>query len=176
MVVSVLTGGKQRNPMTSNKTELTMVRDFMLAYGQTVRSRPVDTISQHEKMLRLGLIIEEVWELAEAFGIDLGRRPDMVCHNTNIDPVKTLDALSDILYVVFGAYHTCGLGKCAKPAFTEVHESNMSKLNTDGQPVKHPETGKVLKGPNYFQPDLHTIIQAAQRSQPEIFTDADDIQ
>ena len=157
--------GEIVNILMSHKTELDKVRDFMMVNDQTVRLTPVEHISQHEKMLRVGLLVEELWELADALGVDLGDKPTMYCKDsTVIKPVDTLDALTDILYVLFGTYHTCGLGKCAGPAFNEVHDSNMSKLGEDGKPYKDPDTGKIMKGPNYFKPNLALIVKAALRT------------
>jgi predicted HAD superfamily Cof-like phosphohydrolase len=88
------------------------------------------------------LIAEELGELKEAI--------------RDKDIVEVADALTDLLYVVYGAGHAFGidLDKC----FNEVHRSNMSKLGLDGKPI-YREDGKVLKGQNYFDPDLITIVQ-----------------
>jgi predicted HAD superfamily Cof-like phosphohydrolase len=92
--------------------------------------------------LRLELIEEELKELREAIG--------------NADIVEVADALTDILYVTYGAGHAFGidLDKC----FQEVQESNMSKLDHNGEPI-YREDGKVMKGPNYFSPDLASIVK-----------------
>jgi predicted HAD superfamily Cof-like phosphohydrolase len=123
----------------SNHTNFSRVSDFMLAFGQYVRTKPKldDSVSD----LRFELIDEEVKELRE--GID------------NQDLIEVADALTDILYVVYGAGHAYGidLDKC----FEEVHRSNMSKLGADGRPI-YREDGKVLKGPDYFKPDLKKIL------------------
>jgi predicted HAD superfamily Cof-like phosphohydrolase len=123
----------------SNHTNFSRVSDFMLAFGQYVRTKPKldDSVSD----LRFELIDEEVKELREA--ID------------NQDLIEVADALTDILYVVYGAGHAYGidLNEC----FEEVHRSNMSKLGEDGRPI-YREDGKVLKGPNYFKPDLKKIL------------------
>ncbi|MEK9695094.1 MAG: nucleoside triphosphate pyrophosphohydrolase family protein [Candidatus Poseidoniales archaeon] len=117
-----------------------MVRDFMDSFGQEVKTKPEfpdnDTIA-----LRLELIEEEVRELREAIG--------------NADLVEVADALTDILYVTYGAGHAFGinLDKC----FEEVQESNMSKLGEDGKPI-YREDGKVLKGPNFFEPRLDKVL------------------
>ena len=91
--------------------------------------------------LRIDLIEEELNELKEAI--------------KNNDIVEVADALTDILYVTYGAGHSFGvdLDKC----FDEVQRSNMSKLGEDGKPIYN-ESGKVMKGPNYFAPDLKKII------------------
>ena len=117
-----------------------MVRDFMDSFGQEVKTKPEfpdnDTIA-----LRLELIEEEVRELREAIG--------------NADLVEVADALTDILYVTYGAGHAFGidLDKC----FTEVQRSNMSKLGEDGKPI-YRDDGKVMKGPNYSEPDLKKCL------------------
>ncbi len=117
-----------------------MVGDFMKKFGQEVKTEPKfpdnETIA-----LRLELIQEELNELREAVG--------------NADIVEVADALADILYVTYGAGHAFGidLDKC----FEEVQASNMSKLGEDGKPI-YREDGKVLKGKNYFQPDLTSVL------------------
>lgn len=114
---------------------------FMSTFGQEVKEKAEfpdnDTIA-----LRLELIQEELNELREAIG--------------NADIVEVADALTDILYVTYGAGHAFGidLDKC----FQEVQESNMSKLDHNGDPI-YREDGKVMKGPNYFQPDLTSIVK-----------------
>tara|TARA_Y100000739_G_scaffold671_1_gene490 strand:+ start:325 stop:666 length:342 start_codon:yes stop_codon:yes gene_type:complete len=112
----------------------------MNTYGQEVKERatfPENKIVQ----LRIDLIEEELNELKEAV--------------KNNDIVEVADALTDILYVTYGAGHSFGvdLDKC----FDEVQRSNMSKLGVDGRPIYN-ESGKVMKGPDYFAPDLKKII------------------
>ena len=116
------------------------VKTFMNTYGQEVKERatfPKNKIVQ----LRIDLIEEELNELKEAV--------------KNNDIVEVADALTDILYVTYGAGHSFGvdLDKC----FDEVQRSNMSKLGVDGKPIYN-ESGKVMKGPDYFAPDLKKII------------------
>ena len=116
------------------------VKTFMNTYGQEVKEKtsfPDNKIVQ----LRIDLIEEELNELKEAV------------KNNNI--VEVADALTDILYVTYGAGHSFGidLDKC----FDEVQRSNMSKLGVDGKPIYN-ESGKVMKGPDYFAPDLKKII------------------
>ena len=116
------------------------VKTFMNTYGQEVKERatfPENKIVQ----LRIDLIEEELNELKEAV--------------KNNDIVEVADALTDILYVTYGAGHSFGvdLDKC----FDEVQQSNMSKLGVDGKPIYN-ESGKVMKGPDYFAPDLTKII------------------
>ena len=117
------------------------VKAFMNTYGQDVKEKasfPDDTVVQ----LRVDLIEEELNELKEAI--------------KNNDIVEVADALTDILYVTYGAGHSFGvdLDKC----FDEVQRSNMSKLGEDGNPIYN-ESGKVMKGPNYSAPDLKKIIE-----------------
>lgn len=114
------------------------VAEFMNAFGQTVETEPTWTSVSE---LRYELIREELEELREALD---GK-----------DIIGVADALTDLLYVVYGAGHSFGisLDKC----FEEVHNSNMSKLGADGKPI-HREDGKVLKGPNYWKPDLKKVL------------------
>lgn len=121
-------------------TPFELVGDFMEVFGQQVNCEP--TLRDRETQdLRIDLISEELEELQLAI--------------TNNDIVEVADALTDLLYVVYGAGHAFGidLDEC----FTEVHESNMSKLGEDGRPI-YREDGKVLKGPNYFVPNLEEIL------------------
>ena len=121
-------------------TSCELVGDFMEAFGQDVNIEPTwPDFSTRE--LRLELIQEEVDELGEA--------------KEQRDMVGIADALTDILYVVYGTGHSYGidLDEC----FQEVHSSNMSKLGEDGKPIRR-DDGKILKGPNYFEPDLESIL------------------
>ena len=116
------------------------VGTFMKTFGQEVKSKPSFSSNKINK-LRIDLIKEELDELQEAM--------------KNNDLLEVADALTDILYVTYGAGHAFGidLDKC----FDEVQNSNMSKLGEDGKPIYN-ESGKVMKGPNYFKPDLLKFI------------------
>ena len=113
---------------------------FMKTFGQEVKDKPSFSTDKINK-LRLDLIKEELNELTEAMN--------------NKDLLEVADALTDILYVTYGAGHAFGidLDKC----FEEVQNSNMSKLDENGKPIYN-EAGKVMKGPNYFKPDLTKFI------------------
>ena len=113
---------------------------FMKTFGQEVKDKPSFSTDKINK-LRLDLIKEEFNELTEAMN--------------NKDLLEVADALTDILYVTYGAGHAFGinLDKC----FEEVQNSNMSKLDDNGKPIYN-EHGKVMKGPNYFKPDLTKFI------------------
>jgi predicted HAD superfamily Cof-like phosphohydrolase len=121
-------------------TNFEQVGDFMASFGQEVNHQP-ELINDETASLRVDLIVEEVEELMGAIASN--------------DLVEVADALTDILYVVYGAGHSYGidLDEC----FKEVHRSNMSKLGEDGKPV-YREDGKVLKGPSYSPPNLSRII------------------
>jgi len=121
-------------------TNFDMVREFMMAFGQEVKTKP-ENPDINTQALRYDLIKEELQELWDA-----------QCQN---DLIGVADALTDLLYVVYGAGHAYGidLDKC----FEEVQRSNMSKLGADGKPI-YREDGKVLKGPNFFQPNLEAIL------------------
>ncbi len=117
------------------------VRKFMLTFGQEVKEKSEFPSNKIIK-LRYDLIAEELAEFKSAI--------------ENEDLKEVADALTDILYVTYGAGHAFGinLDKC----FDEVQKSNMSKLDNDGKPIKN-EFGKVMKGPNYFKPDLNKFIK-----------------
>ena len=122
-------------------TNFNKVGIFMKTFGQEVKDKPsfsTDKINQ----LRLSLIQEELNELKEAMN--------------NKDLIEVADALTDLLYVTYGAGHAFGidLDKC----FNEVQNSNMSKLDKNGKPIYN-EFGKVMKGPNYFKPNLSKFIE-----------------
>jgi len=114
---------------------------FMKTFGQEVKNKPSFSTDKINK-LRLDLIKEELSELTDAMN--------------NKDLLEVADALTDILYVTYGAGHAFGinLDKC----FEEVQKSNMSKLGKDGKPIYN-EFGKVMKGPDYFKPDLSKFIK-----------------
>ncbi|MDC0984274.1 nucleoside triphosphate pyrophosphohydrolase family protein [Candidatus Pelagibacter sp.] len=116
------------------------VGTFMKTFGQEVKTKPSFSSDKINK-LRIDLIKEELEELQEAM--------------KNNDLLEVADALTDILYVTYGAGHAFGidLDKC----FDEVQNSNMSKLGENGEPIYN-ESGKVMKGPNYFKPDLSKFI------------------
>ena len=113
---------------------------FMKTFGQEVKTKP-GLSSDKINELRIKLIEEELKELKIAI--------------QNKDLKEAVDALTDILYVTYGAGHSFGvnLDKC----FEEVQKSNMSKLGSDGKPIYN-EDGKVMKGPNYFKPDLNKFV------------------
>ena len=122
-------------------TNFEKVGTFMKTFGQEVKLRP-SLCSDKINKLRLSLIKEELDELKDA--ID------------KKDLVEIADALTDILYVTYGAGHAFGinLDKC----FNEVQNSNMSKLDINGKPIYN-EFGKVMKGPNYFKPNLKKFLK-----------------
>jgi len=123
-----------------NKTNFELVAEFMHAFEQDVHSNPTLRDPQ-TRALRHELIREELEELDEAFSAK--------------DIIEVADALTDLLYVVYGAGHAFGIDLDA--CFVEVHESNMSKLGEDGKPIKRFD-GKVVKGPNFFEPNLREIL------------------
>ena len=121
-------------------TNFEKVKLFMKTYGQEVKDKAGLSDGMTNK-LRIDLIKEELEELTEAM------------KDENL--LEVADALTDILYVTYGAGHAFGidLDKC----FEEVQNSNMSKLGEDGKPIYN-EAGKVMKGPNYFKPDLSKYL------------------
>ena len=116
------------------------VGTFMKTFGQEVKDKPAFSTDKINN-LRIDLIKEELEELKDAM--------------KDKDLLEVADALTDILYVTYGAGHAFGinLDKC----FDEVQNSNMSKLDENGKPIYN-DSGKVMKGPNYFKPDLSKFL------------------
>ena len=121
-------------------TNFEKVKIFMQTFGQEVKNKPSFSSEKINK-LRYDLIKEELEELKEA----LDKK----------DLVETADALTDILYVTYGTGHAFGIN--LDECFEEVQNSNMSKLDENGKPIYN-ESGKVMKGPKYFKPDLTKFI------------------
>ncbi len=121
-------------------TNFQNVKKFMQTFGQEVKFEPSFSTEKINE-LRYNLIKEELEELKQAI--------------LNKDLLEVADALTDILYVTYGAGHAFGIDfdKC----FEEVQNSNMSKLDENGKPIYN-EHGKVMKGPNYFKPNLSKFI------------------
>ena len=121
-------------------TNFEKVGIFMKTFGQEVKTK-AELSNNKINELRISLINEELEELKKAI--------------EDNDILEVADALTDILYVAYGAGHAFGidLDKC----FNEVQESNMSKLGPDGKPIYN-ESGKVMIGPNYFKPDLSKFL------------------
>ena len=122
-------------------TNFEKVKIFMKTFGQEVKDKS-SLSSDKINSLRLSLIQEELDELNKAI--------------QDKDIVEVADALTDILYVTYGAGHAFGIN--LDQCFNEVQNSNMSKLGDDGKPIYN-EDGKVMKGPNYFKPDLSKFIK-----------------
>ena len=122
-------------------TNFEKVEVFMKTFGQEVKLRPSLSTDKINK-LRLNLIQEELDELKEA----LDKK----------DIVEIADALTDILYVTYGAGHAFGIN--LDICFDEVQNSNMSKLDKKGNPIYN-DLGKVMKGPNYFKPNLKKYLK-----------------
>ena len=122
-------------------TNFEKVGIFMKTFGQEVKTNPSLGTNQINE-LRISLIKEELEEFKEA--ID------------KKDLIEVADALTDILYVTYGAGHAFGIN--LDNCFEEVQNSNMSKLGKDSKPIYN-ESGKVMKGPNYFKPDLSKFVK-----------------
>ena len=122
-------------------TNFNKVKIFMQTFGQEIKNKPTFS-SEKINNLRYNLIKEELEEFKDALN--------------NKDLLEVADALTDILYVTYGAGHAFGinLDKC----FEEVQQSNMSKLDKNGKPIYN-EAGKVMKGPKYFKPNLNKFIK-----------------
>ncbi len=121
-------------------TNFEKVGMFMMTFGQEVKKKP-SLSSDKINNLRINLIEEELKEFKEAL--------------TKKDLKEVADALTDILYVTYGAGHAFGIN--LDNCFDEVQKSNMSKLGDDGKPIYNKQ-GKVMKGPNYFEPNLKKFL------------------
>jgi len=128
----------------SKPTTLEQVHEFHETYGAAIKASP-DISDKDLNDFRVRLLQEELDELKEALA--------------DGDIVETLDALTDLQYVLDGAFLSLGLHDVKDISFAEVHRSNMSKLGEDGKPILRESDGKVLKGPNYFKPDLSQFIK-----------------
>jgi predicted HAD superfamily Cof-like phosphohydrolase len=117
-----------------------LVAEFMTTYGQTIRTNPV--LDVPERQLRFDLIKEEFEELEKAQSED--------------DFIEVVDAWADLVYVIYGAALAHGVDLDA--VLAEVQRSNMSKLGEDGKPIYRESDGKVLKGPNFFTPDVSKVL------------------
>lgn len=131
------------------QSTLDRVKIFHETYGLPVKNAP-DISDKKTNQLRINLLEEEVQELKEAL--------------ENNDIVEVLDALTDIQYVLDGAYLSFGLQNLKEAAFAEVQRSNMSKLGEDGKPIRRESDGKVMKGPNYSAPDLAQFLTNEEKA------------
>lgn len=151
------------------KTGFEQVREFHEKFGHPILTEPTVPDTKTVK-LRLALILEEFIELSEACLRQDTENAKAVFHpllaaeaalktldddDINVDVVEVADALTDINYVTYGAGHCFGVNLDA--CMAEVQRSNMSKLGADGRPVYN-EQGKIMKGPNYFKPDLAKVL------------------
>ena len=133
----------------NQKSTLEQVREFHKTYGAAINDEPY--ISDKDlNAFRISLLQEELDELKEALADN--------------DPVETLDALIDIQYVLDGAFLSLGFHGVKTQAFEEVQRSNMSKLGEDGKPILRESDGKVMKGPNYFKPNLAKFIKVKKEA------------
>ena len=126
------------------KNELNAVAEFHQAFGIESAELPTVSISQNTVLLRHNLMKEENEEYLEAA--------------QNHDLVEVADALGDMLYILCGTILSHGMQDKINEVFNEIQRSNMSKLGADGKPI-YREDGKVLKGPNYFKPDITSILE-----------------
>jgi predicted HAD superfamily Cof-like phosphohydrolase len=121
------------------------VEEFHNAFGLGVKQKPVADLGESKNTLRFNLMKEENEEYFEAA--------------QNNDPVEVADALGDMLYILCGTIIEHGMQHKIEEVFDEIQRSNMSKLGEDGKPI-YREDGKVLKGPNYFKPDIKKVLES----------------
>ncbi|MDO6676288.1 nucleoside triphosphate pyrophosphohydrolase family protein [Tenacibaculum sp. 1B UA] len=125
------------------KKRIAAVHEFHSAFGLGVKNEPTANIGEERNLLRFNLMKEENEEYLEAA--------------QNNDLVEVADALGDMLYILCGTIIEHGMQHKIEEVFNEIQRSNMSKLGEDGKPI-YREDGKVLKGPNYFKPNIKEIL------------------
>ena len=125
------------------KNKIKAVQEFHEAFGLGVQQQPIANLSMQKLKLRFDLMDEENKEYLEAA--------------ENNDLVEVADALGDMLYILCGTILEHGMQHKIEEVFNEIQRSNMSKLGADGKPI-YREDGKVMKGPNYFEPKIESIL------------------
>ncbi len=125
------------------KNKIAAVHDFHEAFGLGIQNAPTARLDTNRNLLRYKLMREENEEYLDAAN--------------NQDLVEVADALGDMLYILCGTIIEHGMQHKIEEVFNEIQKSNMSKLGADGKPI-YREDGKVLKGPNYFKPDIKSIL------------------
>ncbi|MUP44225.1 hypothetical protein E0K83_00510 [Gramella sp. BOM4] len=126
------------------KKRIAAVKEFHSAFGLGINEEPVANLGTAKNLLRYNLMKEENEEYLEAANND--------------DLTEVADALGDMLYILCGTIIEHGMQHKIEEVFEEIQNSNMSKLGADGKPI-YREDGKVLKGPNYFKPDIDSILK-----------------
>jgi len=126
------------------RNKLKAVQEFHEAFGLGVKESPIAKLSEQKLKLRFDLMEEENEEYLEAA--------------KNDDLVEVADALGDMLYILCGTILEHGMQYKIEEVFNEIQRSNMSKLGANGKPI-YREDGKVMKGPNYFKPDIKKILE-----------------
>jgi len=124
--------------------KLKAVQDFHDAFGLGIQHEPVASLPEEKLQLRFNLMAEENEEYLEAA--------------RNGDLIEVADALGDMLYILCGTILEHGMQYKIEEVFNEIQRSNMSKLGSNGRPI-YREDGKVMKGPNYFKPDIESILK-----------------
>jgi predicted HAD superfamily Cof-like phosphohydrolase len=127
------------------KNKIAAVHEFHAAFGLGIKNSPTADLGEAKNLLRYKLMREENEEYLEAA-------------NDN-DLVEVADALGDMLYILCGTIIEHGMQYKIEEVFNEIQRSNMSKLGSDGKPI-YREDGKVLKGPNYFEPKIKEILES----------------
>lgn len=165
----------EQSPPTTRLSDTAAIADFMVAFGQNVRSTPTVDIPEDERALRARLVLEEALEFVEAMGCSVtcggaAVTQDLVkvevLDDESIDLTEATDALADIIVVTKGSALTLGIP--VDDAFRIVHDTNMSKLGPDGSPIRREADGKVLKPDGWVPPTeaLRALLRAT--SAPDV--------
>lgn len=126
------------------KNKIKAVQEFHQAFGLGIQQQPTANLDENKLQLRFNLMAEENEEYLEAA--------------KNNDIVEVADALGDMLYILCGTILEHGMQHKIEEVFNEIQRSNMSKLGADGKPI-YREDGKVMKGPNYFRPNISEVLK-----------------
>lgn len=147
--------------------QLRQTEQFMLALGQTVRHQPVTHLPAHEAIDRLDTLGTKLAELSNALGLEQVAWPRWKFYDKHpgINQEQALQLLTESLYLLFGFYHTLGLAKYGAAAWTEVHQSNLTRLWPDDK-IHRDSSGMMMKPPSYVAPDMAMVLSGYRPHSP----------
>lgn len=147
---------------------LSQVEQFMNALGQPVRYQPIDEIKAEEIVDRLDKLVMKLEDLGLACGVQQVSfaRWRFSRMSTHVEREQALLALSEIMYLILGTYHSLGLAPFANSALTMVHNSNMTRRWPDGKIHRDASTGLMAKPPSFVPPDMHAVLSQHREANP----------